>query len=1146
MKKVYEAFDRDIKRSFNDVTTVDRQITALDIDEYVITHNVEDILGCFVAYFFDDEETFPSLKMKCQFLQDKYRDKIGPGVWIRGFFGAGKSHLLKVIHTLFTEELLEYQDETGKLDSLNVVKEIQEKVISSDIAELIGNIKPKEYLTFIFSANHITKTGDTVVDCLPKEISRQLGIAFDEDEEYSAMDVAEFLKETLKNSGKKRMLIFIDEILDLLDTGEKVRKFEGLIELLNKDIWFVVTSLEAKTKLLTTVTAERMIHRFGQEQILYPEEMVWIVKRRYLAKTYEARKEIEKNINIAKLQYLFSGAYLSDTEDGKIEMPNIVSSYPFYPFQLAYMKELLKNESKGSARNMMKTIKSIVKNPEVYDKELGYFVDIELIYEELKSKRSIGEEYSDLINGLEGAPITDGNNNVVDKSPLIKTLKAVVLLSQVKPEGVKTSVILPFVYSEYLINNENKLLDCLEILTGENFINNEGGIYKPITKKESDVWTRIKNISSITESAIRECLNRKIYKNFGANYTAGKYPIKAKINDFSKEIAFVLKQSDISNEFPNVYSCIPFENDVESLKKQAFDASNNKEKLFIIPDKKYEGNSLYKATKFYLQMDEALKREADFGIDQKLRIQIETKRDTAVDGDIDKMLEECFKYSVISYNGQENKDFSTSAPQRMTAECEKMLKKKYTMFFGKMLREQVDTFISKEILSPTLKMNAKYLKDLDLIDSNGAVNTGNRYYNEFLKFFPDGGFEKDGSSVVEEFSNGKYGWELDVIKILTALAVKNSDLKIAREGIVFSIPEDNHELTSKKGPFTTRKRDAYDSCKFTKINISDEEIKKAIITIKSIDANMVVAIKLKDVAEKIKMLTRKTVNVGIDIYSEIISETVKDKISVVSVISSDIEKRTDSEDIILTFNKKICNSEAIDKFKDVLYIADNKEKIAVISSAFRLLKNSDNLEGGRVKEISNKFILGEIKCYDEVIKKYKIVFNEKYKEYEEMYNSIVADIKALPEWLQITQEQQIRVINIIKFVKLNDFTFEGLKVRNIGTLDDLRTLMNELYNTKTTASKQVHLFNDQNQIEKKELQNKQEQQEQQNKQKEEIQKNTKPIINRVSKSFKSYSNGKIINIDSVEKLEELEVVFNDIKNKIKKDLEDGKKITLEL
>lgn len=46
---------------------------------------------------------------------------------------------------------------------------------------------------------------------------------------------------------------------------------------------------------------------------------------------------------------------------------------------------------------MMKTIKSIMKRPEVYNQEVGYFVGTDLIYEELKSKRSIEDEYSDLI-----------------------------------------------------------------------------------------------------------------------------------------------------------------------------------------------------------------------------------------------------------------------------------------------------------------------------------------------------------------------------------------------------------------------------------------------------------------------------------------------------------------------------------------------------------------------------------------------------------------------------------------------------------------------------------------------------------------------------------------------------------------------------
>lgn len=1142
MKKIIEVFERDIKREFNDVTTVDRHITALDIDEYVMTRNVENILGNFVAYFFDDIK-YPTLNMKCQLLQDKYRDKIGPGVWIRGFFGAGKSHMLKIMHALFSEETIEYIDENGQSASLNVTKAIQEKVISSDIAELIGNIKPSDYITFIFSANHITKSGDTIVDCLPKEISRQMGLAFDEDKEYSALDVSEFLKSTLASSGKKRMIIFIDEILDVLDTPEKVRKFEGLIELLNNDIWFVVTSLEAKTKLLSTSTAERMIHRFGQEQILYPEEMIWIVKRRYLAKNDDVVANIEEKVNIPKMQYLFSNAYLSDTEDGKIEMPNMIGSYPFYPFQLAYMKELLKNESKGSARNMMKTVKSIVKNPEVYDKGIGYFIDIELIYEELKSKRSIEEEYSDLIGGLDGAPISDAKNNPVYKKPLLKVLKAIVLLSQVKPEGIKANMILPFVYSENVICDENRLLDVLEILTNENFINNEGGVYKPITKKESDVWTRIKGISSVTESAIRDYINGKIYKLFGTKPSAGKNIALGRINDFTKEIAFVLKASDVSIEFPNVYACIPFEIDIENVKKQAFDSSNNKEKLFIIPNKKYDGNSLYKATKLYIQMDEALKREADFGIDQKLRIQIETKKDIAVDGDIDKILEECFRYAIISYNGQENKDFSISASQRMTIECEKMLKKKYTMFFGKLLREQVDTFIHKQILSPTHKMTSDYLKDLDLIDANGNVNTSNRYYSEFLKSFPGNGFEKDGSSIIDEFSRGKYGWDLDTIKVLTALALKNSDLKASNQGRVFSIPEDNSELTCKNGPFAPRKREGFDALKFTKINISDEEIRNAIRAIKLLDPNMAVDLKLKDVAEKIKNLMEKVQGAGVDSYSDVVPQNIKDSLNVTAAVAADIKKRSDAEEVVVTFNRKLYLDDfelMATRFKEALYISDHKDKITLVCKVYAMLKYDDDSNRIEVKEAAERFILGELMLFEDIIKKYKMVFQQKYRGYEKLYTEILMDLNNVPEWTKVSKEQQLEVHRAIKFVKIDNLVFDELKVKGLGTLDDFRRIVTELSASKTKAVEKIHAFNDQNEILKKQVKSNDEGAS------HTPAVNTIPVvINRVSKKLRSYSNGKIINIDSIDKLSELDEVFNEIKEKIKKDVESGKKITLE-
>lgn len=1146
MAKVYETFEHDIKRKFDDVMTVEDSdsIKAIDIDEYVLTQNVEEIIGNFVAYFFDDEKEYPELRMKTQILQDTYRDKIGPGVWIRGFFGAGKSHLLKVIYTIFSKKEISYIDENGVQKELNVVDSICDKIRSSEIAELVKNIRPDEYMTFIFSANHIAKSGDTVVDCLPKEISRQLGLDYNEEKTYSAMDVAEFLKVTLKASGKKRMIIFIDEILDLLDNADKVRKFEGLVELLPDNIWMVVTSLEAKTKLLDTVSAERMIHRFGEEQILKPEEMVWIVKNRYLAKN-DLASEIESRVSIDKMKYIFGTALYTATEDGKIEMPNVIASYPFYPFQLAYMKDMLKNESKGSARNMMKTIKSIMKRPEVYNQEVGYYVGTDLIYEELKSKRSIEDEYSDLISSLESDPVLDDKQNpIIDKTELLTVLKAIVLLSQVKAEGVKDTVILPFVYSDK-IPNKDVLLNWLEILVRDNYVNNEGGLYTPITKKESDVWSRIKGITSITETAIREKAYEYIYDIYNASLKNGKHLIEGKINDTKKSIAFVLKKSDESSEFPNAYTCIPFESDIEAKKAEALAASNDREKIYIIPEKKYDGDALGKAIKFYLQMDEALEREGDFGIDAKLRIQIETKRDTAIAGKIESMISECFKNAVISYNGQENKDFAKEPSVRLTTECEKMLKKRYSMFFGKNLRDSVDKFIAKEILTSSIKMTSSYLKELDLIDAMGNVNTANRYYSEFLKAFPDNGFDRDGATVIDDFSKGKYGWELDTIKIMTALALRNSDIKISHEGKTFVIPDDAAELTGSKGPLTARKRDVFDACKLTRINISDESIRDAIKLLKTIDSNIAVNQKLKDVAENIRLLMSKLNGAKLDEYSSIVSKEMRDDVAYVKGLVSDILGRKDAEDTIIGFNSLIGSAGAVEKFRRVLFIVDNDNNISLSYKIVSLMESCNSVDKDKAIELGKLLIEGDNKQFDALKKSYIIAFNAAFDHYKSTYDGYVVEIKKMEEWGNISSVQQENVLKELVYVNVKGITISQdlINANGLGTLEKLKERQAILEASYAKAVTLLHVYNDENNATEDVPENPVTE----DNQGETNEEPSKKTITRVTKSINDYMpKNKVINVDGEEGIIMLDSVFDEIKNKIITDLKDGKKITLQL
>ena len=441
-------------------------------------------------------------------------------------------------------------------------------------------------------------------------------------------------------------------------------------------------------------------------------------------------------------------------------------------------------------------------------------------------------------------------------------------------------------------------------------------------------------------------------------------------------------------------------------------------------------------------------------------------------------------------------------------------------------------------------MTSDYLKDLDLIDANGNVNTSNRYYSEFLKSFPDSGFEKDGSSIIDEFSKGKYGWDLDTIKIMTALSLKNSDLKAANQGKVFSIPEDNGELTSKNGPFAPRKRDGFDALKFTKINISDEEIRNAIRAIKILDPNMAVDLKLKDVAEKIKILMEKVSGATLDIHSDVVPQKIKENLSVTASVAADIQKRMDAEDVVVTFNKKLYLDDfdsMAAKIREALYISDHKDKISVVCKAYTMLKNDDETSHVEVKELSEKFICGEIKHYDEIIKKYKVVFQHKYRVYEKLHTDILTDINNLPEWTVISDEQKLEVNKLIKFTKLDHLVFDELKVNGFGTLDDFRRILSELSASKTKAVEKVHAFNDYNEMMKKQATTSGSS----DTQKPPVTQ-TSSVNNRVSKKLRAYSNGKIINIDSLEKLSELDDVFNEIKEKIKKDIESGKKITLEL
>ena len=86
---IKDIFEKDIEREIDGVIKAnDFKNVDLEVDEYVITKEIEDKLETFF---------------------DIYASTIGSpskdiGVWISGFFGSGKSHLLKILSVVLGDQ----------------------------------------------------------------------------------------------------------------------------------------------------------------------------------------------------------------------------------------------------------------------------------------------------------------------------------------------------------------------------------------------------------------------------------------------------------------------------------------------------------------------------------------------------------------------------------------------------------------------------------------------------------------------------------------------------------------------------------------------------------------------------------------------------------------------------------------------------------------------------------------------------------------------------------------------------------------------------------------------------------------------------------------------------------------------------------
>src|ERR1700731_3371651 len=123
--KIKNLFERDIFRPINGVVKADQLDESSvwqELDEFVITRELDQHVRKFISWYLEAVD------------QGKNPDPAGKmGIWISGFFGSGKSHLLKVL-----SYLLNNRTHTNNGQSKHAVEFFESKVKD---AMLFGDIK---------------------------------------------------------------------------------------------------------------------------------------------------------------------------------------------------------------------------------------------------------------------------------------------------------------------------------------------------------------------------------------------------------------------------------------------------------------------------------------------------------------------------------------------------------------------------------------------------------------------------------------------------------------------------------------------------------------------------------------------------------------------------------------------------------------------------------------------------------------------------------------------------------------------------------------------------------------------------------------------------------------------------------------------
>lgn len=654
--KLVELFKKPVDRPIDGVIKADDdQSLFLEVEEYVLTHEVEKRLDSFL---------------------DAYNHHTtANGVWISGFFGSGKSHLLKMLSLLL---------ENKTIEGHQVLDSFLEKCQKNDI--LMGDLKkacqiPSESILF-----NIDQKADVIskkeVDALIsvfvrvfdehcgyygkqsyvaqfereldqeglfdqfkaqfKELSGKIWedgrkrvkrLASDIDQAYSQVtqtqtsgildkyrsdyklsieDFAAQVNAYIDSKEKDfRLNFFVDEVGQYIAENTKLMVnlqtvAESLATKCHGRAWIIVTAQEDMSSVVgdtTTKTANdftKIMARFANRMKLTSQDVTEVISKRLLTKE-------EHGLDILSDLYHKQSANfktLFDFTDGSLTFKNFkdkddfIHKYPFIPYQF----DLFQLAIQGlSTHNAFEGAHSSVGERSM----LGVFQDVAKKIKEhdvgqLASFDLMFEGIRTAVKSTTQSAIQMAEKNLGNEMA-VKILKALYLVKYVKgfkPTTRNITILMLDRFDRQLSELKTEVEQALNLLLQQTYIQRNGDTYEYLTDEEKDIEQEIKSTDVEMADVLTELSNliyNQVYKKNKVTYSGNHqdYPFARKLDDQNKGREYELSMNVIS----------PFHENVANEELIKSHALSKPELTILMPadERLYYDLMMYKRTEKYVR-----------------------------------------------------------------------------------------------------------------------------------------------------------------------------------------------------------------------------------------------------------------------------------------------------------------------------------------------------------------------------------------------------------------------------------------------------------------------------------------------------------------------------------------------------------------